>query len=276
MSKKFNVACLQFCADNDLDANLELAKKLTRQTCEVGADLICLPEYFSAIEVDDQSTLKNACTEEQHPALSQFKALAKELSIWIQIGSLPIRVNETQVNNRAFLINFDGEITARYNKIHLFDVILKDGELYRESDVVMPGTEAVVAKTPWGKLGMSVCYDVRFADQYRVMAKEGADFLTVPAAFTQTTGQAHWHTLLRARAIETGCYVFAACQNGVRHTGRATYGHSLIIDPWGAILADAGEDDGFVIAEIDPARVQEVRGMVPTLQHDREYNVRVE
>ncbi|MFK8068889.1 MAG: carbon-nitrogen hydrolase family protein [Gammaproteobacteria bacterium] len=275
MTQNFNVGCLQFCADNDLEVNLKLAEKLTRQSAEAGADLICLPEYFSAIEIDDQSTLKNARLEEQHPVLSQFKVLAKELSVWIQIGSMPIRVNEIQVNNRAFLINSDGKITARYNKIHLFDVMLNKGESYHESDVVMPGTEAVVAKTPWGKLGMSVCYDVRFADQYRAMAKKGADFLTVPAAFTQTTGQAHWHTLLRARAIETGCYVFAASQNGVRHTGRATYGHSLIIDPWGVILADAGEEDGFIIAEIDPAKIQEAREMIPALQHDREYNIRV-
>lgn len=273
MAKKFKVGCLQFCADNDLEANLKQAEILTRQTHEAGADLICLPEYFAAIEVDDQTTLEKALTEEQHPALQLFRSLAKELSVWIQIGSLPIRVSESQVNNRAFLINSSGEIVARYNKIHLFDVTLNDGESYKESDAVMPGTEAVVAKTPWGKLGMSVCYDVRFSDQYKSMAKAGAEFITVPAAFTQTTGEAHWHTLLRARAIETGCYVFAAGQCGIRHTGRATYGHSLIIDPWGVILADAGEDDGFVVAEIDPVKISEVREMVPSLRHDRKYDI---
>jgi len=272
MNKSFKVGCLQFCADNDLNANLKQAELLTRQTHEAGADLICLPEYFSAIEVDDQTTLKKAVTEENHLALQLFQSLAKELSVWMQIGSLPIRISDTQVNNRAFLINDSGEIVSRYNKIHLFDVMLKDDESYQESKAVLPGTESVVTDLPWGKLGMSVCYDVRFPHLYRSMAKKGADFLTVPAAFTQTTGEAHWHVLLQARAIENGCYVFAACQNGVRHTGRATYGHSLIIDPWGTILADAGEDTGFIVADIDPAKVRETREMVPSLQHDREYN----
>ncbi len=271
MSKSFKVGCLQFCADNDLKANLKQAELLARQTHEAGADLICLPEYFAAIEVDDQTTLEKAVIEEQHPALALFRSLAKELSVWIQLGSLPIRISETQVNNRAFLINDSGKIVARYNKIHLFDVTLKNDESYRESEAVMPGTEVVVTETPWGKLGMSVCYDVRFPDLYRSMAKSGADFLTVPAAFTQTTGEAHWHVLLRSRAIENGCYVFAADQNGVRHTGRATYGHSLIIDPWGTILAGAGAEAGFIIADIDPAKVQEAREMVPSLRHDREF-----
>ncbi len=272
MAGAFKVGCLQFCADNDLSANLKQAELLTRQTCAAGAELICLPEYFAAIEVDDQITLKKAFTEDQHPALQQFCVLAQELSVWIQLGSLPIRVSDEQINNRAFLINSAGDIVARYNKIHLFDVGLNNGESYQESAVVKPGTEIIVAGTPWGRLGMSVCYDVRFPEQYRTMAKRGADFITIPAAFTRTTGEAHWHTLLRARAIENGCFVFAACQNGVRHTGRATYGHSLIIDPWGNILADAGDDAGFIVAEVDPDRVREVREMVPSLSHDRDDN----
>ncbi len=271
MTKSFKVGCLQFCADNNLSANLKQAELLTRQTHEAGADLICLPEYFAAIEIDDQTTLEKAVTEEHHPALQLFRSLAKELSVWIQIGSLPIRISDSQVNNRAFLINNRGEIVARYNKIHLFDVTLKDGEAYQESKAVKPGTESVVTDLPWGKLGMSVCYDVRFSDLYRSMAKSGADFITVPAAFTQTTGEAHWHVLLRSRAIENGCYIFAADQSGVRHTGRATYGHSLIIDPWGTILADAGEEAGFIVADIDPGKVREVREMVPSLRHDREF-----
>ena len=271
MSKSFKVGCLQFCADNDLNANLERAELLTRQTRSAGADLICLPEYFSAIEADDKSMLAKAFTEDQHPALKLFRSLAKELSAWLQIGSLPIRISDNHVNNRAFLLNDSGDIVARYNKTHLFDVALKEGEFYRESDAVMPGTELVVTDIPWGRLGLSVCYDVRFPNLYRAMAKEGADFLTIPAAFTQTTGEAHWHVLLRARAIENGCYIFAAGQNGVRHTGRATYGHSLIIDPWGSILADAGEQTGFIVADIDPAKVVKARRMVPSLSHDREF-----
>ncbi len=271
MNKSFRVGCLQFCADNDLNANLKQAESLTRKTHEDGAELVCLPEYFAAIEADDQTMLKNACVEEKHPALQLFCSLAKELSVWIQLGSLPIRISDTQVNNRAFLINNSGQVVARYNKIHLFDVTLKNNESYRESEVVLPGVEPVVAETPWGKLGMSVCYDVRFPHLYRSMAKSGAEFLTIPAAFTQRTGKAHWHVLLRSRAIENGCYVFAAGQNGVRHTGRATYGHSLIIDPWGTILADAGDQTGFIVADVDLGKVREVREMLPSLSHAKEF-----
>lgn len=271
MATSFKAGCVQLCADNDLNINIRKAENLTRQAHAAGAELICLPEYFAVIEVDDTTTLQKAVTEEDHPALVKFRSLAKELSVWMQIGSLPIRVSNTQVNNRAFLINPVGKIVARYNKIHLFDVTLKNGEQYRESQVVQAGTEAVIAQTPWGLLGMSICYDVRFPGLYRNLAQQGADYFVVPAAFTQTTGEAHWHVLLRARAIENGSYVIAACQSGVRHTGRATYGHSLIIDPWGEVLADAGEEEGYIIADIYPERVSEVRQMIPSLRHDRQY-----
>lgn len=271
MIEKFKVACVQYCADDDQDTNLKQAEALVRKACDQQADFICLPEYFSAIEVDDQATLDKAVSEEEHPALQQFKTLARELSVWMQVGSLAIKVSDTQVNNRAFLLNNQGEVIARYNKIHLFDVALKNKESYQESKAVKPGEQAVIADIPWGKLGMTICYDVRFPNLYRDLAQAGASFICVPAAFTQTTGEAHWHTLLRARAIENGCYIFATSQNGVRKTGRATYGHSLIIDPWGKILGDAGPESGFVTALIDPAMVLEVRGMIPSLQHDREY-----
>lgn len=267
MNKEFRVGCLQFCADDDLGANLKLAEQLTRETHAAGAELICLPEYFAAIEINDETTLEKALTEVENPALQLFCGLAKELSVWIQMGSLPIRISDTQVNNRAFLINSTGEIVARYNKMHLFDVSLANGEAYYESKAVMAGTEQIIAELPWGKLGMTVCYDVRFPDQYRSMAKQGADFISVPAAFTQTTGEAHWYALLQSRAIENGCFVFAAGQNGVRKTGRATFGHSLIIDPWGTILADAGSETGFIVADINPTRVIEVREMIPSLKH---------
>ena len=272
MTEKFTAACLQFCAGDDQTANIKQAVQLTRECQAAGAQLICLPEYFAAIEVDDETTLLKAQREAEHPALQTFRKLAKELLVWIQIGSLPIRVSETQVNNRAFLINPKGEIAARYNKIHLFDVDLSNGESYHESKAVQAGTELIVADLPWGKLGLSICYDIRFPDQFRRLAQSGASFLATPAAFTQKTGEAHWHVLQRARAIENGCFVFAAGQCGVRETGRATYGHSLIIDPWGTILADAGEGTGFITAEIDPNRVSEVRSMVPSLQHGRSYN----
>lgn len=271
MTAPFKAACIQFCADDDESANLIKAESLCREAQAAGADFICLAEYFCAIEVSDQVTLSKAVYEEDHPALHKMQILAKELNCWMQIGSLPIRVSENQVNNRAFLLDKNGEIRARYNKIHLFDVSLKDGEAYHESDAVEYGKEAVNADIPWGNLGMTICYDVRFPYLFRDLAQAGADFITIPAAFTQTTGEAHWHVLTRSRAIENGCYVIATGQSGVRHTGRATYGHSVIIDPWGKVLADAGADEGFIIAEIDPRKVREVREMVPSLQHDRRY-----
>ena len=189
----------------------------------------------------------------------------------ILLGSIAVKLDNGKVHNRSYLLNGSGETAATYNKIHLFDVELKAGESYRESATVEPGTQAVVANTPWGGLGLTVCYDVRFGYLYRELAQAGADFLTVPAVFTRTTGRAHWHVLLRARAIETGCYVFAPGQCGVRPWGRATYGHSLIVDPWGKVLADGGEGPGFVTAQIDPARVAKARGMIPSLNHDSDF-----
>jgi predicted amidohydrolase len=210
-----------------------------------------------------------APTEDAHPALAAFQDLARELHVWILLGSLAIRVPSGRVNNRSYLIDSNGQIAAMYNKVHLFDVTLKGGESYSESSAVEPGTQAVVAQTPWGRLGMSICYDVRFAYLYRLLAQAGASFLTVPAAFTRTTGQAHWHVLIRARAIETGCFVFAPGQCGRRSWGRATFGHSLIVDPWGTVLAEGTDAPGFIVADIDPARVEDARQMIPALNHDR-------
>ncbi len=173
--------------------------------------------------------------------------------------------------NRAYMLDPKGGIVARYDKIHLFDVDLKGGETYRESDTVRGGDRAVLAPTPWCLVGMSICYDLRFAYLYRALAQAGASFLTIPAAFTHTTGKAHWHILVRARAIETGCFVFAPCQSGTHAEGRRTYGHSLVVDPWGEVLADGGEEEGFVTAVIDPAKVEEARRMIPALRHDRAF-----
>ena len=269
VARRFNVACVQLCADTDLKENLRQATHLIEQACEAGAELICLPEYFAGIEPDDQLMLESAYDEARHPALRCIRELAERLAVWVLIGSLPVKRDAEKVHNRSFLIGADGQVVTRYDKIHLFDVGLAGGESYRESATVAAGAHAVLASTPWGALGLSVCYDLRFAALYRRLAQAGAAFLTVPAAFTRTTGEVHWHVLLRARAIETGCYVFAPCQNGVRRSGRATYGHSLIVDPWGQVLADAGEAAGFVIASVDPERVAEARLRIPSLQHDR-------
>ena len=269
MSKNFFVGCVQNSAIDDFDHNIADTSAMVRGAANAGAELICLPEYFACLEKTDTLYLERGFYAEEHPALAAFRALAIELNVWLLLGSLAVKVNETKVNNRSYLLNSCGEIVETYDKIHLFDVALKQGETYKESNTVAPGTEARIAELPWGKLGFSICYDVRFPQLYRALARQGAEFLTVPAAFTATTGRAHWHVLVRSRAIETGSYVFAPGQCGKRPWGRRTYGHSLIVDPWGEVLADAGEGRGFVVAEIDPAKVAEARRMIPALTHDR-------
>lgn len=270
MSAVFKVACVQNCADEDVARNLRQCEELVRAAAGQGADLLCLPEYFACLTRDDRELLARSFTEEEHPALPRFSALAAELGCWLLLGSLAVRVAPDKVNNRSYLLSAEGRVVATYDKLHLFDVTLAGGEAYRESAAVRAGDRAVVAQTPWGGLGLSICYDVRFAYLYRRLAKMGASFLATPAAFTQTTGQAHWHVLQRARAIETGCFVFAPGQCGVRPWGRATYGHSLIVDPWGEVLAEGGTEPGYVLAEVDPERVRRARAMVPALEHDRD------
>lgn len=272
MSRSFRVACVQNCAEDDIDRNLGECTALVRDAVRDGADLVCLPEYFAALTPGDRETLTLAFTENEHPALRAMCALAAELDRWLLLGSIAIRVGDDRVNNRSYLVDASGAIAARYDKLHLFDVELERGEAYRESALVAPGTRAVVAPTPWGGLGLTVCYDVRFSYLYRALAQGGASFIATPAAFTRTTGEAHWHVLQRARAIETGSFIFAPGQCGVRRWGRATYGHSLIVDPWGHVLAEGGSEPGFVIAEVDPQRVTLARSMIPSLRHDRAFD----
>ncbi len=270
-ASNLTVACVQTNSAREMAANLETVPPLVRAARNAGADLVLLPENVSMMEPDTALWREKAIPEEGHPALAAFRALARETGAWLLIGSLAIRVADDKVANRSILLDNEGGIVARYDKIHLFDVDLDGGESYRESATIAPGDRAVVAATPWGRLGMSVCYDLRFPHLYRSLAKAGADFLSIPAAFTRTTGRAHWHVLQRARAIETGCYVFAPAQCGVHAMGRETFGHALIVDPWGVVLADAGEDTGFIIATIDRAAVAEARRKIPALTHDRPY-----
>jgi deaminated glutathione amidase len=223
---------------------------------------------------DAGAKLAQSYDEAHDPALPVFGDLAKELRVWLLIGSLAIKVSETKTANRSFLFSPDGKIAARYSKIHLFDVDLPSGETYRESNTVSGGGEAVVADTPWGKIGLSVCYDMRFPQLYRDLAHKGAFAFTAPSAFTETTGKAHWHVLLRARAIENGAFMIAPAQGGLHANGRSTYGHSLIVSPWGDILAEGGIDPGIFMAEIDPKWSEEARAKVPSLQHDREFSLR--
>jgi predicted amidohydrolase len=218
-------------------------------------------------------TVARALPEDRHPALPGFAALARELGLWILIGSLAIRGSGDKISNRSYLIAADGTVRARYDKIHLFDVSLRSGEAYRESATVEAGARAVVADLPWGRLGMTVCYDVRFAYLYRQLAHAGASMLAVPAAFTYQTGAAHWEVLIRARAIETGAFVLAPAQCGTRAWGRKTYGHTLIVDPWGTVLADGGSEPGYVTADLDLDAVDRARAMIPALAHDRSVQV---
>jgi len=273
MAESFRVACVQSCAGIQTAPNLADCAELTRQAGDRGADLICLPEYFTGLDMDGDLLLPEAFAEADHPALPLFADLARELGAWILLGSLAIKAGPERIFNRSYLLDSTGAMAARYDKIHLFDVDLAGGESYREPATIQPGAQAVVADLPWGRLGLSICYDLRFGALYRSLAQAGADFLAVPAAFTKTTGEGHWHTLLRARAIETGCYVIAASQWGVHAGDRAAYGHSLIVDPWGRVLADGGEDRGIVLAEVDPAAVRKARAMIPALVHDRPFTL---
>lgn len=273
MTGVFRAACVQLRSGLDVAANVAAATKLIREAKAAGATFVATPEMTSLFEAETDALFAKVKVEADDAALSAFRALAEELSLWLLIGSLPIKVGERQCANRSFLIDPNGNITARYDKIHMFDVDLPGGEVYRESRNYRPGETAATADLPWGKLGLSVCYDLRFPQLYRALAKAGASFLAIPAAFTHVTGQAHWHVLQRARAIETGCFVVAPAQGGTHENRRRTFGHSLIVDPWGTVLAEAGEDPAIVVADIDPAKVAEARSRVPALTHDRPFSL---
>jgi predicted amidohydrolase len=211
--------------------------------------------------------------EEADASLATLRELARKLGIYVHIGSLAIKVSHDRAANRSFLVDPKGNIVARYDKIHMFDVDLADGESYRESRNYRPGELAVLADLPWGRLGLTVCYDLRFPALYRALAEAGATMLAIPSAFTKQTGEAHWHVLIRTRAIENGSFVFAAAQGGRHENGRDTYGHSLIVDPWGRIIAEGGTEPGVVMAEIDPAQIANARARIPSLQHGRRFEV---
>jgi deaminated glutathione amidase len=270
MSSHLNVACLQNCAGTDVSQNLLDLRVMIDQARTAGADLVCLPEYGTCLGVDGAEFIVGANEEESHPALAFMSDVAKETGVWILIGSMAVNAPGGKIVNRSLLINDLGEVVSRYDKIHLFDVDLANGETYRESATIQPGDRAVVADTPWGGIGLTVCYDVRFPQLYRSLARGGAGIITVPAAFARTTGEAHWHVLLRSRAIETGCFIIAPCQTGLHGTSES-YGHSLVIDPWGKVLADAGRDPGIITATLDLSLIEKCRGMVPALKHDRPY-----
>jgi deaminated glutathione amidase len=271
---RFRIACVQHCAGLDVAANLATLARLIERAVARGAELVCLPEYCAAYGMTAGRLEVGAKTEDQHEALGALREQARRHRRWLLIGSLGVLAGDGRSLNRSYLVDPDGAIRARYDKIHLFDVDLSCGESYRESGTIRPGETAPVVATRFARLGLTICYDLRFPQLYRALAKAGAEVLFVPAAFTRTTGQAHWHVLLRARAIESGAFVVAPAQCGAAPDGRlARYGHSMIVEPWGEVLADGGEDEGVIDAELDLARVAEVRRTIPALRHDRVFEV---
>jgi predicted amidohydrolase len=268
----FRAACIQNTATRDIEANIDWVCVRIDEAAAAGAEFIALPETVGLIEPVNEQIPAATYAEADDIGLAAFRHRAREHGVTILVGSQLILEHE-KIFNRCFLIDASGDIRARYNKLHMFDIELKNGEAYRESDAIEPGDKAVVVETSLGKLGLSICYDLRFAALYRALAQAGAQFITIPAAFTQTTGQAHWHTLVRARAIETGAFIIAPNQCGHHADKRYSFGHSLIIDPWGEILADGGAEPGVIYADIDLDRVQQARDRIPALKNERSFTL---
>lgn len=269
----FRVGLVQMCSGRDVAQNVAAASDLIRRAAHRGADYIQTPEMTTFMEIDRTQLLAAARPEKDHPALRHFCDLARGLNVWLHVGSMPILLDNGKLANRSVLISAEGRITARYDKIHMFDVDLGGGESYLESANYEPGRYAVIADLPWGPIGLTICYDLRFPHLYRALAKGGAKFLAIPAAFTVPTGTAHWHALLRARAIEAQAYVFAAAQGGSHEHGRETYGHSLVVSLWGEILGEGDVHPAVITADIDLQLLTDVRNRIPSLQHDRPFEV---
>ncbi|MEH3144564.1 MAG: carbon-nitrogen hydrolase family protein [Methylobacterium frigidaeris] len=270
---RFVAACVQMRSGRDPARNRDDAVAGVREAAGRGAAYVQTPEMTSLLERNRETLFETIRPEADDATLGALRDVARERRVWVHVGSLAIR-NGDKVANRGFLIDPDGAVAASYDKLHLYDVDLPNGESYRESNTYTGGTCAVVADLPWARIGLAICYDVRFPALYRALAEAGAEILTAPAAFTRQTGEAHWHILQRARAIETGSFMISAAQGGRHEDGRETYGHSLIVDPWGRVLADAGgAEPGVILAEIDLGLVTEARGRVPALRHARRFTV---
>jgi deaminated glutathione amidase len=269
----FKVGLVQMRSGLDPQANLATAVTAIEEAARAGAAYVLTPEMTNIMEVKRERLFATIADEEFDPTLAALRELARKLSIYVHIGSLAVKASPDKAANRSFLIDRRGGVVARYDKIHMFDVDLANGESYRESHNYRPGDLAIVADLPWGRLGVTVCYDLRFPALYRALAESGASFFAIPAAFTKQTGEAHWHVLVRARAIENGSFVFAAAQGGKHENGRETFGHSLIVDPWGQILAEGGTEPGVILAEIDPAAAAAARARIPSLHNGRRFEV---
>ncbi len=267
------VGLVQMRSGRDVSANLDAARALIREAAQAGARYVQTPEMTNIIEQERVALFAALAPEEQDKTLAALRELARELKIHLHIGSLALRVSDNRAVNRAFVIDPEGEISARYDKIHMFNVDLGNGEAYNESASFSPGERAVLADVDGVSFGLSICYDLRFPALFRALAEAGAQVLTVPAAFTRPTGEAHWHVLLRARAIENGSFVLAATQGGRHESGRETYGHSLVVDPWGRVLAEGGTEPGVVFAELDLGAVDAARRRIPSLSHGRRFEM---
>jgi len=269
----FKAAMIQMRSGLSPAANSDEAVRMIGEAKSAGADYVLTPEMTNILAAKREQLFSVVVEEEADPSLATLREVARKLGIYVHIGSLAIRISPDRAANRSFLVGPKGDILARYDKIHMFDVDLAGGESYRESRNYRPGELAVLADLPWGRLGLTVCYDLRFPALYRALAEAGATMLAIPSAFTKQTGEAHWHVLMQARAIENGSFVFAAAQGGKHENGRDTYGHSLIVDPWGSIIAEGGTEPGVIMAEINPAEVASARARIPSLQHGRRFEI---
>jgi predicted amidohydrolase len=272
-SASFTAGLVQMRSGLEPSANLDAATALIGEAKSRGADYVQTPEMTNIMDVQRERLFGAIVLEENDLALVRFRELARKLELYLHVGSLAIKLSSDKAVNRSFLIDRQGEIVARYDKIHMFDVDLGNGESYRESRNFRPGDLGVANDLPWGRLGLTICYDLRFPALYRALAEAGCSFIAIPSAFTRQTGEAHWHVLTRARAIENGCFVLAAAQGGKHENGRETFGHSVIVDPWGRVLAEGGSEPGLIMATIDPAAVAAVRGRIPSLQHGRRFEM---
>jgi predicted amidohydrolase len=272
-SATFRVGLVQMRSGRTPHVNIDTAAKLIGEAKQGGADYVLTPEMTNVMELGRERLMATIVEEESDAGLATLRELARTLGLWVHIGSLAVKVSPDRAANRSFLIDPKGNVVARYDKIHMFDVDLANGESYRESRNFRRGDLAVLTDLPWGRLGLTVCYDLRFPALYRALAEGGASLMAIPSAFTRQTGEAHWHVLIRARAVENGSFVFAAAQGGMHENGRETFGHSLVVDPWGRIIAEGGVEPGVILAEVDPAEVAAARARIPSLQHGRRFEL---
>ncbi len=272
---QLSIACLQTAPADSFEAALAAALPLAEQAIANGAQFLFLPEYCGGLASDGPALAPPVAAEDTHPFLTAFRAFAAAHGVWIMLGSIAVEGPDGMIINRGYVLDDKGNIKSRYDKIHLFDVQISPDEVYLESARVVAGGQAVLVDTPFGRIGHTICYDIRFPGLYRELAQAGADIICIPAAFTQKTGQAHWHVLNRARAIENGVFIVSPCAVGPVPGGGLTYGHSLVVDPWGQVVADGGEAPGLVMATIDTGLVATTRARIPSLQHDRDFTVEI-